>query len=186
MTSAKRIYNGFKTENAFEVKRFLSPDDAYSPIYTWMWNARLSQEETDRQIEEMRRLGIKRFYILPMPKTFRPTSFPTPLEPDYLSEGYFEEYRYALSRAKEAGMTAWLYDEGGWPSGGACGQVMLEDPTLVQELIEVREKKARAGGTYLPSEDAEAAFIGNIRISQGYVFPEDGTIDAIITKYIPA
>ncbi|MBO4472991.1 MAG: hypothetical protein J5765_04195 [Clostridia bacterium] len=180
MDSAKRIYNGFQTENAFEVKRFLSPDDAYSPIYTWMWNARLSREETDRQIEEMRRLGIKRFYILPMPKSFRPTSFPTPLEPEYLSDGYFEEYRYALDRAKEAGMSAWLYDEGGWPSGGACGQVMLADPTLVQEHIELREKTVRKGETYHRQPDVEAAFFGNIRISQGSIIPNDGTVDEYV------
>ena len=171
---------GFKTENAFDEKRFLFPSSDYAPIYTWMWNSRVTREQTDRRLAEMERLGIKRFYILPMPKSFRPTSFPTPLEPEYLSDGYFEEYRYALSEAKKRGMTAWLYDEGGWPSGGACGQVMLTDPFLVQERIEVRERKARKGATYEGSEGVEVAYYNGERIHRGFTFPRDGAVDEYV------
>jgi len=45
---------------------------------------------------------------------------PTDLAPEYLSPEYPELYAYAMRRAGELGMLCWLYDEGGWPSGGAC------------------------------------------------------------------
>jgi len=144
-----------------------------------MWNDRITPEGVDRQLDEMLSLGIRRFYILPMPKSFRPTSFPTPLEPSYLSKGYFDIYRYAISRAKEKGMTAWLYDEGGWPSGSACGQVMLEDPSLVQETVRTVDILLPKGTPYLPSDGCEIAFLGEKEVRSGDSFP----LEITITEY---
>ena len=145
-----------------------------------MWNGKITREETQRQLDEMILLGIKRIYILPMPKSFRPTSFPTPLEPEYLTEGYFDAYRYAVEQAKKRDMEVWLYDEGGWPSGGACGQVMLEDPSLVQEHVRILDREIQAGETYTPSEGAEAAFFERKRVLSGDVFKKSGAL----TEYI--
>ena len=176
MDRIKQNGNGFLSESTFDAKRFCSPDPAYSPIYTWMWNCRITKEETDRRLQEMQRSGITRFYILPMPKSFRPTSFPTPLEPEYLTKEYFESYRYAIERAKALGMQAWLYDEGGWPSGGACGQMMLDDPSLVQERIVAEEKPLKKGEVYKTSEGVEIAFLGEREIDSGETLSEDGVI----------
>ena len=170
----KRL-KGFSCEDAFDLEAFLSPSIDYSPVYTWMWNAEITREQTDAELDEMQLLGIKRFYILPMPKSFRPTSFPTPLTPEYLSEGYFEAYRYAIEGAKKRGMQVWLYDEGGWPSGGACGQVVLEDPSLVSETIAVKERNVTAGERY-ENANAEAAFFEGKRVFSGEVFSKDGTL----------
>ena len=171
---------GFVSERAFDRGAFLSPSQSYAPIYTWMWNAPVSKEETGRQLAEMARLGIQKFYILPMPKSFRPTSFPTPLEPEYLSEKYLKAYRYALDRAKAIGMQAWLYDEGGWPSGSACGQVMLADPSLVSETIKVIETPCRAGDLYQPTTDAEAAFFEGERVLPGQRIKKNGTLSEYV------
>ncbi len=167
---------GFSTEEQFDKERYHSPSLDYCPVYTWMWNAPVTQEQTDKQLDEMLRLGIRRFYILPMPKSFRPTSFPTPLEPSYLSEGYLDAYRYAIEQAKKRGMQVWLYDEGGWPSGSACGQVMLQDPSLSQETIRVTEREASKGEVYSPESDTEAAFFEGQRIHSGYTFPKTGLL----------
>ena len=171
---------GFRSEARFTIEAYSSPAREYAPIYTWMWNGKVTEETTDRELSEMVRLGIKRIYILPMPKSFRPTSFPTPLEPEYLSEGYFEAYRYAVNKARSLGMEVWLYDEGGWPSGGACGQVMLEDPALVRESIRAMDRTVRQGEKYIPTESAEAAFLGGKRVYPGDTFLESGSL----TEYL--
>ena len=170
---------GFLSEERFDREAFRSPATDYAPVYTWMWNAPVTEEETDRELEEMVSLGIKRLYILPMPKSFRPTSFPTPLSPDYLSDDYFRAYRYAVKKAKSLGMALWLYDEGGWPSGGACGQVMLEDPTLAQQTVRAEERTLRKGEIYRPSDEVEIAFRGEKELTKGERLEED----AVVTEY---
>ncbi len=180
MITQRKTPNGFSSSSRFDIEAFSSPALSYAPVYTWMWNGKVTAEDTDREIEEMARLGIKRIYILPMPKSFRPTSFPTPLEPEYLSKDYLSAYRYALEKAREKGMEVWLYDEGGWPSGGACGQVTLEDPTLVQESIRTVDREVKPNDVYTPTEHAEAAFINNKRVYPNERIEESGTL----TEYI--
>ena len=175
-----KLPKGFSSETRFLVEQFSSPATPYAPVYTWMWNGRVTKEQTDRQLEEMARLGIKRIYILPMPKSFRPTSFPTPMEPEYLSEGYLEAYRYAVNKAKAQGMDVWLYDEGGWPSGGACGQVMLEDPTLTQETLKAEKRQVKKGDVYLAKQETEAAFLDGKRVCGGETLTKDG----VLTEYL--
>ena len=104
---------------SWDNKSFFEPQKEFAPIYAWVWNGRITREETDTQLEEMKRLGIKAMYIIPEPKEFRPNTMPTELEPGYLTDDYLEEYAYALKKARDNGMYCWLYDEGGWPSGGA-------------------------------------------------------------------
>ena len=69
-------------EKLFAKEKFQAPPLAFAPVYSWIWNSPVSREETDRQLAEMRRLGIKAAYIIPEPKSFRPKAFPTLLEPD--------------------------------------------------------------------------------------------------------
>ena len=106
--------------DSFSIEDFKLPSPAFSPVYNWTWNGEVTKEESESQLLEFQRLGIKSFCIIPEPKDFRPTTMPTFLTPDYLTKPYFEEYFYVVKRAKELGMTVGLYDEGGWPSGSAC------------------------------------------------------------------
>ena len=112
----------------FEIKSFISPDITYSPVYIWVWNDICTREIIDEQLSEMQNLGIRAFYILPEPKDFRPNSMPTNLSPDYLSPEFFELCAYAINKGTSLGMNCWIYDEGGWPSGSACGKVIKEHP----------------------------------------------------------
>ncbi len=120
-------------DNKFDLSSFISPDVSYAPVYIWVWNDICSREITDEQLAEMQRLGIRAFYILPEPKEFRPDSMPTNLSPDYLSEEFFELCAYAIDRGTSLGMNCWIYDEGGWPSGGACGRVIEDHPEYAIE-----------------------------------------------------
>ena len=167
-----------KKENNFSLKRFLDLGADYSPIYSWVWNAPVTKEETDRQLDEFVRLGIKAFYIIPEPKTFRPARIPTQLEPDYLTKEYFEAYKYALKGAFQRGMSAILYDEGGWPSGGACGKVLIKHPELTRQTLSFQKKDVCAGETYEQPENVCAAFVGGKKqISSGYVFEADTVVE---------
>lgn len=134
-----------KINDIFNLNSFLSPDVAYAPVYVWVWNDVCTKEVIDTQLNEMQNLGIRAFYILPEPKNFRPDSMPTNLAPDYLTADFFELCKYAIKQAKTRGMNCWIYDEGGWPSGSACGMVTRAHPEYaVKESVypDLLNKKA--------------------------------------------
>lgn len=109
---------------------------AFQPAYTWLWNTNITKEEIKRQIDEMYENGIRAFYVLGEPERFRPTIRKTHLSPEYLSKEYIELVYYAYTLAKEKGMHTWLYNEGGFPSGMACGKIREKKPHLaMKELI---------------------------------------------------
>ena len=112
----------------FNINSFLTPDVSCAPVYVWVWNDVCTKEIIDNQLNEMQNLGIRAFYILPEPKDFRPGSMPTNLTPDYLTDEFFELCDYAIKQGKARGMNCWIYDEGGWPSGSACGKVTKSHP----------------------------------------------------------
>ena len=171
-----------KNNNEFDVNKFISPDISFAPVYIWVWNDVCTREIIDAQLAEMQKLGIRAFYILPEPKEFRPNSMPTNLEPEYLSREYFELCAYAFDKAKEQGMLCWIYDEGGWPSGSACGKVMKDHPEYARQTLEVYEHKFSAGEIYKKiKSDTVAAFVNDCEmISDGYIFGEDTTV----TEYV--
>ncbi len=168
--------------NKFDIDIFQNPDITYAPVYVWVWNDVCTYEIIDTQLAEMQNLGIRAFYILPEPKNFRPNSMPTNLTPDYLTPEFFELSAYAIKKGIELGMNCWLYDEGGWPSGGACGKVLQDHPEYAQEILKVYERSFSAGDIYKKIKpDVLAAFIKNNEIIEdGYKFFED----TVITEYV--
>lgn len=106
------------------------------PVYTWLWNSKVTKDGIKRQIDEMYDNGIRAFYVLGEPENFRPGVRNTHLSPEYLSEEYLTLVRYAYECAKEKGMYTWLYNEGGFPSGMACGKIREKKPHLaIKELV---------------------------------------------------
>ena len=101
----------------------------FSPAYFWMWNDRLEPAKLKAQLNDMHAHGLTSVCIHPWPSRFMPKNIPTSwMLPEYLSPEYLSIYRQAMVEAKALGMSCWLYDEGGWPSGGAAGLVMDSDP----------------------------------------------------------
>lgn len=168
-------------DTRFEYEKFLSPDVRHAPVYIWVWNAPCTKELIDAQLSEMERLGIRAFYIIAEPKSFRPASMPTFLEPDYLTEEFWELCAYALEGGKKRGMNCWVYDEGGWPSGGACGRVLADRPEYAKSALAVREISFSAGETYAPTdENVFAAFDpSDMMIAPGHFFDRS----AAVTEY---
>ena len=165
-------------KTSFDPQSFYLPPIEHAPIYAWVWNSVCTHEIIDEELSEMQRLGIQAFYIIPEPKNFRPSSMPTNLTPDYLTEAYFETVAYALESGRARGMYCWLYDEGGWPSGGACGRVLAAHPECARTLLAVTERDLEAGAVYeRASEDTLAAFLpSGEQIAEGWRFDAATTV----------
>ena len=99
-------------------KDWLGLTDDYRPSAFWFWNAAMEPESIEKNITEMHRQGIREFLIHPIHG----------LDIEYLSDVYFERYRYALSVARKYGLRVWIYDEYGWPSGNAGGKLLEQYP----------------------------------------------------------
>lgn len=166
----------------FDIKSFASPDASHAPVYIWVWNDICTHEIIDAQLNEMQMLGIRAFYILPEPKEFRPDSMPTNLTPDYLSEEFFELCAYAVEKGKSLGMQCWIYDEGGWPSGGACGKVLKAHPEYARQVLKFEDRCFHTDDVYVKSKPCVlAAFLQDDEmIEEGYVFSED----TVVTEYV--
>src|SRR5271157_890543 len=127
--------------------QFNHPDPFYYPGYMWIWNDRLSREQITAQIQDMADHHALTPMVVPEPKAFRPRNMPTRLEPEYLSPEYFTLYRFMVEAATEEKMNVWLYDEGGWPSGSVCGQLVKQHPELIKQKLTRRRLFAWKGKT---------------------------------------
>lgn len=112
----------------FSKKRFSAPSSIFHPGFFWLLNVKLDRKQLCSQLDDMVAHGAKSVCIHAFPKGFRPTTMPSEMEPDYMTDGYMDVISDVLDHAEKLGMNVWLYDEGGWPSGGACGQVLAKDP----------------------------------------------------------
>ena len=153
-----------------------SPISCY-PAYTWLWNGTITRENIRKQIDEMYASGIRAFYIIGEPEYFRPTTRKTHLSPDYLSEEYLDLLYYAYETAKKKGMYTWLYNEGGFPSGMACGKIREKYPELAMKEWESKDFPLPPHEPYIPHERALSAFIpGGRKVEKGETFDEETVI----------
>ena len=158
---------------------FCNPKSENSIIYTWVWNAPVNYEVIDKEIEEFCKVGIEGFYILPYPKNFRPLQFIPDTDLDYLSKEFFELVKYAVDKGKAQGMEVWLYDEGGYPSGGAAGKTFAENPKAIETVIGQRDINLMPNDKYAPADDVIATFCDKERVYGGYT----NSKDIILTEY---
>ena len=148
----------------------------FYPAYTWLWNTAITREGIRDQLREMHTAGIRGFYVIGEPENFRPGLRNTHLSPEYLSEEYLELLHYAWEVGNSLGMTMWLYNEGGFPSGMVCGQIRQAHPELT--LLELRPAEISLPGNtpYVPTMDIAAAFSDAVRIFPGQTFRKDTVI----------
>ena len=138
-----------------------------SPGLFWYWNATPTCDGIQRQLDQFLRQGIRTVYIHPMPRDFRRQDFYEGMDVPYLSDAFFELVAFTCGEMSRRGMSLWLYDEGGWPSGTAGGGVVAADPAFGAWSLERRDGRIRPV-QYLPELDypdlmnprATACFIG--------------------------
>src|ERR1017187_2291995 len=101
----------------------------------WAINAALDQRRLRRQLELFRGAGCDGV-------VWHPRFYPN--EPPYLGERYLAELSDVILHAKSLGLAFWLYDEDGWPSGTAGGQLLKKFPGDAQRWADlVTEKPER-------------------------------------------
>ncbi len=83
----------------------------------WSWNDKLEDNELRRQIQSMKGLGMKGFFMHARGG----------LETEYMSDEWFHAVNVCIDEAKRLGMEAWAYDENGWPSGFAGGELLKDE-----------------------------------------------------------
>ncbi len=104
---------------------FQNPPARFSPGYFWMINDEMDVDVMTAQLKEMADKGASSVCMHPFPREFRWNSN---MSPAYLSQAYHSVMAEVAAAADRLGMHWYLYDEGGWPSGSACGQVWASDP----------------------------------------------------------
>ena len=160
------IFNEVFIMDKFNLSEFKNPPKINEVVYSWVWNAPITKEEILSQLNEFKNAGINAIYILPEPKNFRPNTMQTNLEPDYLSEEFFELVKFTFQKADELNIHLWIYDEGGWPSGGACGQTQIDYPDAKPLSLRKRDIILKKGEVYSPSKDIVASYINKKKASK--------------------
>ncbi|OAS17029.1 hypothetical protein [Paenibacillus oryzisoli] len=85
----------------------------------WSINDELILEQLQDQLDEIRLAGLEGV-------VFHPRFYPN--KPVYMSEAYLAILSDLIIYAKSTGMIFWIYDENGWPSGTAGGEVFRRLP----------------------------------------------------------
>lgn len=161
--------NDYGYRSDFDAVSFKLPEKNYWPVYSWIWNENVTEEGIREQIDRFAQSGIKGVYIIPEPREFRPESMDTHLD-GYLKDEYMKYYRYAAEYALKKDMQLWLYDEGGWPSGSANGEVVQKDPSLGKGRYEEREKVLAARNAYEKPVEVLIAFNEDGKeVEEGYL-----------------
>ncbi|GHV00410.1 hypothetical protein FACS1894211_07640 [Clostridia bacterium] len=122
-------------ENRFSCRDFEKPEAFLGPCMLWFWHGALKSDELSAVLADLKRAGVQSVWALPVPADFRPNHMKTELEPEFLSDAYGEAFRKYAESADGLDMRVWLYDDGGWPSGSACGRVVRENPELAAETL---------------------------------------------------
>lgn len=154
----------------------------YDVVYSWIWSSVITREGIDERLHELTLAGIKHVYVIPLPKDFRPEALRTFLDPEYLSEEFFGLISYAEEKANELGIGFWVYDEGGWPSGGANFNTIREYPEAAVTVVKTRERKLRLGEYYELPSDCVAVFHGKNRLPESFTAHTDMTLEEFYTQ----
>ena len=149
-----------------ELINFLNnPPRTYSPMPFWFLNGELDEKEIRRQLRDFDAHGVHGVVLHPRIGLSGDVA--------YLSDEFFRYIRAAVEEAAALDMQVVLYDEGMYPSGSACGQVVEGHPELASRGL-VLTGEPRPGDTVL-CETARGALVerfsgGTIR---GIHFGED-------------
>jgi hypothetical protein len=92
---------------------FRTPPVEYRGCTFWSLNDRLERSELERQLKEFKQGGMGGVFLHAREG----------LLTDYLSDEWFDLLGFAIEKASELGLKAWIYDEDKWPSGYAGGLV---------------------------------------------------------------
>ena len=138
------------SRSKFDAAQFQNPGREHAVAFAWVWNDVVTEEGIESRLKDMQKAGIGAVYVLPEPKEFRPVTMKTNMQPDYLTDEFMDRMHFFVKTAKEMGFQVWLYDEGGWPSGSACTQIVKKRPDLRRKCIYPMNVELSSGMEYVP------------------------------------
>ncbi|PCJ62278.1 MAG: hypothetical protein COA79_04240 [Planctomycetota bacterium] len=100
----------------------IDPPKECSVMPFWFWNDTLDEKEIINQINDFEDHGVHGFVIHPR------VGLPRNLA--WMSEELLNYYEIAIKEAQRRNMNVILYDEGMYPSGSSCGQVVETNPNF--------------------------------------------------------
>ncbi len=103
----------------------------YRSVPFWSWNGDLEPGEIRRQIREFKKAGLAGFFMHGRAGLITP----------YLSPRWMECVEASIDEAEKVGMHAWLYDENGFPSGGADGRVATAGEEYQRKILRCSEQR---------------------------------------------
>ncbi len=95
------------------------------PQMFFVWNGEVTEERTTEMLRQYKKEGIGGVFIHPRPG----------LITEYLSPEWLRQWRFALDECKRLGMECHIYDENGFPSGFASGEVVSGNPDLAAHYL---------------------------------------------------
>lgn len=95
-----------------------NPPSAFRSAPLWVWNTKVTHADIDRMLGELKDQGFGGAFVHPRPG----------LITEYLSNEWFDLYKYSLEVGKKLGLDIWIYDENSYPSGFAGGLVPAQMP----------------------------------------------------------
>ena len=99
-------------------KEFKNPSKEFRSAPLWVWNTKVTKEDIDRMLSELKEQGFGGAFVHPRPG----------LITEYLSDEWFDLYKYSVEAGKKLDMDIWIYDENSYPSGFAGGHVPDQMP----------------------------------------------------------
>ena len=131
--------------NHFEAFRaeFTEPAKEYCAAPLYVWNNTVTREQIDRTMTDMKDKGFGGVFVHPRPG----------LVTEYLSNEWYDLFRYTLDKGKQIGMNTWIYDENSYPSGFAGGHVPAVMPESYHQGTGLKLRKVEI----LP-DDTEARY----------------------------
>lgn len=131
----------------------------------WAWNGKMEESEIRSQIRSFAEQKLAGFFIHSRCGLFTP----------YMSAEWFSAIQVAIEEAKAQGLEVWLYDEDGWPSGFAGGEVVSLDPSLAIQRMKCVCFLPRSAAT-------DVAYTTDIEYSEERELPEGRTLVASFRK----
>ena len=150
----KNVINEVKINDLNSLKsEFSQPSKEYTTAPFFVWNAEITKEEIDNYLTSFKNSGSSQVFIHPRPG----------LITEYLSDKWFELYKYAVDKGKELGMNVWIYDENSYPSGFAGGHVPDQMPESYNQGQGLRMTKSEvlpdtAGKYYLCLKEEDGSY----------------------------
>ncbi len=120
---------------------FKNPPRQFYPIPFWHINGEMTDEGIVQQMTDAKlKAKFNGVAVLPVAQT----------QPDFLSEAYFKKFGLILETAKKLDVNVILYDDTGFPSGTAGGQLEKRFPQDVRKTIE-KSEVVRTGPSFWKS-----------------------------------